>query len=213
MQSLYEHIVQLFAQAAFEILTDQKLSFIDPSNPYASLPYLIIQTLNQNLLPKNLRNMPSNIVRTLVSVVVSVFALPWSDNNSQNNPSLATSSNTNTLPAQNSNNNKKMSGNEADTTFSGNENSAENIDSKSTRKNTIVTDSGLLTPGNLKQSSEVDILKLAKTYVESLWNEGWKDEVIELVKEAVSFISFLFIFIIHLFIFFFFCHFSLIKMI
>jgi hypothetical protein len=182
MQSLYEHIVQLFAQAAIEILADPDMSFINPSNPYISLPYLILQTLNQNLPPKNLRSMPPHIVRSLVSVVVSFFALPWPDNNSQS------SKKQNNLPIQNLNNNQKMNGNETD-----NETSAGDIDLKykKTRPSINVINDGLLTPGSLKQSSEIDILKLAKIYIEYLWNEGWKNEVVELVKEAVSSFFFL----------------------
>ena len=178
MQSLYEHIVQIFAQAAFGILADQKLSFIDPSNPYISLPYLIIQALNQNLQPQKLRSMPPYIVRSLVSVVVSIFALSWPDNSPQG-PSLVNTPITNmqrTLPV----NSQRLSGNEADIASSSNESSAENIDLNSTYKNTtgpsstIMTDNGLLTPGSFKQSSEVGTIRLAKTYVECLWNEGSK---------------------------------------
>ncbi|CAG8478616.1 21100_t:CDS:10 [Rhizophagus irregularis] len=175
MQSLYEHIIQLFAQSAIEILADPNMSFIDSSNPYISLPYLILHTLNQNLPPKNLRSMPSHIVRSLVSVVVSIFALPWPDNNSQSSKKQYN------LPIRSSSNNQKMSGNETD-----NETSAGDIDSKykNTRPSLNKINDGLLTPGSIRQSSEIDILRLAKTYIEYLWNEGWKNEVVELVKEA-----------------------------
>jgi hypothetical protein len=82
-----------------------------------------------------------------------------------------------------------VSGNETSTIVSGND---KNIDLKSTgqKPSLAKTTDGLLTPKSMKQSSETDVLKLAKIYVEYLWNEGWKNEVIELVKEAVSFIYF-----------------------
>ncbi|RIA93880.1 hypothetical protein C1645_873837 [Glomus cerebriforme] len=166
MQSLYEHIIQLFAQASIEILADPNLSLIDPSNPYVSLPYLILQVLNQNLPLKNLRDMSPHVVRSLVSVVVSIFALPWPDNNPHGQ--------TTKIPVQSSNvtnNDQKMSGNDTN-------------NEPSTRPSLNRMTDGLLIPGSLKQSSEVDILKLAKTYIEILWNEGWKNEVIELIKEA-----------------------------
>ncbi|CAG8564091.1 484_t:CDS:10 [Funneliformis caledonium] len=173
MQSLYEHIIQLFAQAAFEMLVDPISSFIDPSNPYNSLPHLILQTLNQYLPSKNLKNISLHVVRSLINVVVSIFALSWSDTSTRS-LSLTASNKQN-----NNHSNQKTSGNE-----SGTENEHSRSSSKgSAGQNLTITSDGLLTPGISKQSSEIDVLKLAKNYVESLWNEGWKNEVIELIKE------------------------------
>ncbi|CAI2174454.1 19165_t:CDS:10 [Funneliformis geosporum] len=184
MQSLYEHIIQLFAQASFEMLVDPISSFIDPSNPYNSLPYLILQILNQYLPAKNLKNISSHVVRSLINVVVSIFALSWADI-SPRSSSLSTSNKQNNIPVQsyNDHSNQKTNGSEPGTE---NENYINLRPSSkgSAGSNLATTSDGLLTPGGSKQSSAIDVLKLAKDYVESLWNEGWKNEVIELIKEV-----------------------------
>ncbi|CAJ0834999.1 1470_t:CDS:2, partial [Entrophospora sp. SA101] len=142
MTSLYEHVVQLFSQAAFEMLSDPKSSIIDQNNPFSSLPYLILNILYNKLPPKDLRRMSPQVIRSLISVLVSIFTLSWPELAPQRSSSLSTP------------------------------NATDNHSSSSSFTQRV------------PKQTDIEILSLAKKYVEDLWNEGWKMEVIELVKET-----------------------------
>ncbi|CAG8443207.1 2888_t:CDS:10 [Ambispora leptoticha] len=142
MQSLYEHVIRLFAQAAFEILADTKSGDIG----IETLSYYILKILNQSLPAKNLRNISSHVVKSLVSVIISIFSTQSQDSTIPRSSSLSTS--TIDFNAQNS----------------------------STLKSSPIE----------SHAPEMAVIDLAKKYFEDLWNEGWKAEIIQLVKEALE---------------------------
>ncbi|CAG8460271.1 1797_t:CDS:10 [Diversispora eburnea] len=126
MKILYEHVIQFFAQATFEILSDQNSFINDLEN--GSLPYIILHILTNRLPANSLQDMSPHVVRSLIK-------------------------------------------------FGGKEQSSDKGSLTSSTENL------LLIPGVQKQSDN-DALKLAKLYIESFWSEGWKNEIIELLKEA-----------------------------
>ncbi|CAG8440635.1 13586_t:CDS:10 [Ambispora gerdemannii] len=146
MQLSHEHVIQLFAQAAFEILADTKSGDIGTTYGIETLPYYILKILNQSLPAKNLRNISSHVVKSLVSVIISIFSLQFQDSALPRSSSLSTS--TVDFFARNS----------------------------STLKSSTIE----------SHTTEIAVINLAKKYFEDLWNEGWKTEIIQLVKEALE---------------------------
>ncbi|CAG8836582.1 33770_t:CDS:1, partial [Racocetra persica] len=135
--------------------------------------------MNQTLPAKNLRRISPHVVRSLVNVVISIFTLPWS---SEANTRIslftspASSIGRRTPSPTRSINNNRQNDNEIDISLEMDQNS-ENIS-----RDRKFTADGMLAPEMSKQP-ENHILTSAKIYVEALWNEGWKNEIIELVKE------------------------------
>ncbi|CAG8705887.1 2454_t:CDS:2, partial [Gigaspora rosea] len=178
MNDLHEHVIKIFAQAVFEILCDPKSLLIDSENPYVSLPHIILRIMNQTLPAKNLRRISPPVVRSLVNVVVSIFTLPWPEpiRNSLFTPST-TPKNRRTPSSSGGVSINQQSDNEFDI--------SPEVDqlSENISRGRKFTSDGMLMPEMSKQPDN-HVLISAKSYIEALWNEGWKNEIIELVKEA-----------------------------
>ncbi|CAG8439047.1 1095_t:CDS:10 [Acaulospora morrowiae] len=175
--TFYEHFVQLFAQAALGIFSDSSYA-IDIENLHESLPYIIIQVLNKYFPAKDLRDMPSHIVRSLAKVALSSFILARADDSPSRTSSF--------MPTTE---------NQRSTFIPKNESSA-SIDIQqsyddSRRKSSEKEKSPDRQPSlddsraNHKQTDN-EILRLARSYIKSLWGEGWKKEIIGLVKETLE---------------------------
>jgi hypothetical protein len=158
MQELLEHVIHLFAKAAFDILLDPESCMIDLSKPQDSLPYLILNVMNQHLMPANMQSMTPGLVKSIAKTVVSVFALMTAEG----------------MPVYSV---KSMAGDSLQRPPSpGWEIGRGAVDGNQHKDNLNANDTLKISNCNA----------IAKSYLEALWLGGWKAEIVQLVKQLVS---------------------------